>query len=274
MLRSLRSVLERQLGVAVVKSETVRALAADRQKLRRIEAFYDFAKALTPQALELAVEILPLSYSDDFQDLFVTLMLGATRQGMFVEFGASDGIRGSNTYMLESSFAWHGTLAEPARIWSEALKRNRRCNVVNSCVWSESGKELTFRETEDAGLSTIDQFASADHHFAKRKRGRVYKVPTISLNDLLMRHSVSNKVDYISIDTEGSELDILNQLDFDRWAFSVLTVEHNFRSDREALHQLLSSRGYVRAPVKLSKQDDWYVARDLEPQLSASKSQM
>jgi hypothetical protein len=63
------------------------------------------------------------------QDLFVLTQLGFKRNGFFVEFGATDGVELSNTYILEKQFDWSGILAEPAKCWHEALERNRKAFI-------------------------------------------------------------------------------------------------------------------------------------------------
>ena len=91
-------------------------------------------------------------------------------------------------------------------------------------------------------------------------RGESYLVSTVSLNDLLEEHQAPSLIDYISIDTEGSEFDILNSLDFDKWSFRTLTVEHNFAEQRDHIYQLLTANGYLRVNTEMSRFDDWYVA--------------
>ena len=68
------------------------------------------------------------------QDLFVLLETGFKRGGYFVEFGATNGIDLSNTYLLEREFGWTGILAEPATAWHEALQRNRNAIIDTDCV--------------------------------------------------------------------------------------------------------------------------------------------
>jgi len=71
--------------------------------------------------------------------------------------------------------------------------------------------------------------------------------------------SAPRRIDYLSIDTEGSELDILQALDFSAWEIRLLTVEHNHTPKRQAIHDFLASKGYRRKFETLSNVDDWYV---------------
>lgn len=194
-----------------------------------------------------------------FQDLFVAYQLRERTNGFFVEFGASDGIDLSNTFLLERTYRWQGILAEPARIWHERLARNRGCIVDHRCVWHESGGILIFNETSQPELSTLDAFSSGDSHAQARASGTRYPVPTVALNDLLAEHGAPRHIDYLSVDTEGSELDILRAFDFDRYRVDIITVEHNVAPARAQIHSLLSARGFQRKFEALSQWDDWYV---------------
>ena len=82
---------------------------------------------------------------------------------------------------------------------------------------------------------------------------------TISLDDLLAKYEVPTHIDYLSIDTEGSEFDILECFDFSRYDFRVITCEHNHSPTREKLLRLLGGHGYERKYAGLTQFDDWYV---------------
>lgn len=193
------------------------------------------------------------------QDLFVLSELQFKRNGFFVEFGATDGVNLSNTYLLEKEFEWRGILAEPGKCWHDKLAANRGVEIETRCVWRDSGETMSFNEVELAELSTLSSFSSVDFHDRRRREGKTYDVETISLNDLLQRHNAPPHMDYLSIDTEGSELDILSHFDFERFQFNVITCEHNFTAVREELCELLTRHGYVRKYQEISKVDDWYV---------------
>jgi len=209
--------------------------------------------------LTLNDSLLKKSKSQLRQDIFVLTELGFKRDGFFVEFGATNGIDLSNTYLMEKEFGWNGILAEPAKCWHAALKENRLAQIETKCVWSKSGINLSFNETDSAELSTIGSFSGSDSHRETRKQGKIYDVETISLNDLLTKFNAPREIDYLSIDTEGSEFDILSSFDFAKYHVKVITCEHNFTPLREELFQLLSSKGYVRKYEVLSGFDDWYV---------------
>ena len=79
------------------------------------------------------------------------------------------------------------------------------------------------------------------------------------LEDLLIEHGAPADIDYLSVDTEGSELDILSAFDFDRYKVRIITVEHNYRDDvRASIHQLLTTNGFKREFETFTDYDDWY----------------
>jgi FkbM family methyltransferase len=185
------------------------------------------------------------------------------QSGFFVEFGAADGITSSNTHLLEKNFGWNGILAEPARMWQKRLRENRKCHIDTGCVWHESGSHLRFNETRSAEHSTIDSFSEVDTRREQRKHGTIYTVETISLEGLLGKYDAPKLIDYLSIDTEGSEFDILNGFDFSRYRFRIITCEHNFTPAREQIFSLLTKNGYERTLTEYSLYDDWYVERPI-----------
>ena len=193
------------------------------------------------------------------QDLFVLSFLDFKKNGYFVEFGATNGIDLSNTYLMEKELGWNGILAEPATVWHNDLKNNRKCNIETNCVWKDSISTLTFNQVTVAELSTISSYSDADLHKEARKEGETYKVNTISLNDLLLKYNAPSYIDYLSIDTEGSEYEILSNFDFSQYTFGVITCEHNYTPTREKLYSLLTKQGYLRVFEDLSLFDDWYV---------------
>ena len=208
--------------------------------------------------LDNTIKCLPYFCSQFGQDLFVLNELNFKKNGFFVEFGATNGINGSNTYLLENKFNWRGILAEPAKIFYNELNKNRKCFIETNLVWKNSKSRLLFHEDFAGGLSTIKKFI--DHDTQIRKRNKEYILETISLNDLLVKYNAPKIIDYLSIDTEGSEFDILNNFDFNKYKFRIITCEHNFTPNKNKIHKLLTKNGYVKKHSSLvSFVDDWYV---------------
>ena len=228
------------------------------QDLKERERGYfdlEFIKAMDPKHRNRCIDLLDVSQSQIRQDLFALSRVDFKDNGFFVEFGATNGVELNNTWLMENRFGWSGILAEPARGWHQDLKSNRNCTIETRCVWKASGETLQFTEAprgENSGISTYVKST-------RKLRGQNYDVETISLNDLLITHNAPDVIDFISIDTEGSEFEILNQFDFDRWSFRVMAVEHNFAPQRDDIYQLLTSHGYRRVLEKVSRFDDWYV---------------
>jgi FkbM family methyltransferase len=220
-----------------------------------IELLREFPSEQTP----LLLNYLRKSRSQLRQDLFVLSQLDFKTNGFFVEFGATNGVDLSNTHLLEKEFRWTGILAEPAKCWHGELRSNRNAHIETSCVWTDSCSTLTFNEARTAELSTIKHYSGGDLHKQDRKQGKTYRVNTISLNDLLLKYRAPSTIDYLSIDTEGSEFEILKNFNFDKYSVQVITCEHNYTPMRERISVLLSEHGYTRKYEKLSKFDDWYV---------------
>lgn len=196
------------------------------------------------------------SHAQFFQDLWVLMETSEKRNGYFVEFGAANGITYSNTLLLERNYGWRGILAEPARSWHPALKNARSAAIDHRCVWSRSGETVDFVEQSNALHSGVAGFSVVDP-VADQSTG--YQVETVSLNDLLQDHGAPTTIDFLSLDTEGSELEILTAFDFMAWDVRLIAVEHNFSDKRQPLYDLLTSVGYERRLPTLSDVDDFYV---------------
>jgi len=173
------------------------------------------------------------SYSEIHQDLFVLFELEFKRNGYFVEFGALNGVSFSNTIFLEKKIGWTGILCEPARNLHLDLMNNRDCLIDFRCVYKKSGDEVAFLESKYDGLSTIVDFADNSNDHYPGQIGLSYNVPTVSLNDLLIYHNAPYYIDYMSIDTEGSEYDILENFHFSKHFIKIITCEHNYTASRK-----------------------------------------
>lgn len=204
-----------------------------------------------------------LSPSQLGQDLWVLEKTDYKREGYFVEFGATDGVLLSNTYLLEKEFGWDGLCAEPNPKYFAELKNNRNCKLSNACIAGETGKQVEFIFANEYG--GIEEFANSGMHKEKvdsyKALGRKAVLETISLDDFLLANKAPKNIDYLSIDVEGSEYEILKNFPFDKWNIKLITAEHNFEEQREKIMTLLSGLGYQR---KSCEWDDWYYKDELD----------
>ena len=213
-----------------------------------------------PKKAEEILGYLPISRSQLRQDLFVLSQLNFKKKGFFVEFGAADGFKLSNTYILEKNFNWKGIISEPAKIFHKKLTLNRHCVIEKRIIWKVSNQNLKFKETSIPDLSTISKFSNSDNWSKRRgKKYKQYNLNTISLIDLLKKYKAPKVIDYLSIDTEGSEFEILKNFNFSMFTFKIITCEHNFTKNRQKIFNLLTQKGYVRKFKNLSQFDDWYI---------------
>jgi hypothetical protein len=118
---------------------------------------------------------------------------------------------------------------------------------------------VNFLETDIGELSTIESFGEDDEHSGAREARQSYGVLTVSLLDLLIFHDAPKNIDFLSIDTEGSEFEILDAFDFSQYSFGAIAVEHNYSATRERVRDLLLSHGYRQVYPELSDFDDWFV---------------
>lgn len=161
--------------------------------------------------------------------------------GTFLEIGAWDGEHISQTVELER-IGWHGVCVDPfARNFN-----NRSCDVVRSAI-SKDGNPREFIKVSidrrDGGdVSYFSGFVDTlkDHWFLIEKYCdyEVVMIPTIKFSDL----PVQPHINFLSVDTEGSELEIFQSIDFSRYSFDVIMFEHN--GIDKGVGRLLRDNGY------------------------------
>jgi FkbM family methyltransferase len=200
------------------------------------------------------------SFSERFQDLVFDFILNK-KKIFFLEFGACDGITASNTYYFEKYRKSKGILLEPNKFYHKNILLNRkRSKIYFQCVDINSAKKKEFFEHKISSHSSVVR-----PYFENYKRS--YFVETISLNDLLSKNNIKF-IDFLSIDTEGSEYDLLNSLNFKQYKILTICVEHNFNlKKRKNIFNLLSKYNYKRVFEDFSAYDDFYCTNNIYQKL-------
>lgn len=169
--------------------------------------------------------------------------------GFFVDIGANDGLKFSNSHFFETRLDWKGIAIEPLPSAFKRLKENRRCRCVQCCV-GNSEREVEFLAIEGHSemLSGVVEKYERAHLDRIRKSTEKHgdtattiRVPSRQLSDILGGGNNSS-VDFLSLDTEGGELEILKSIDFSRIRVTAISVENNY--DDPEIFKLLKSKGY------------------------------
>jgi FkbM family methyltransferase len=264
-LKKILKFFLRKFNISVMKNKTHSLQSQNTMHLRRLMELD--LQQLSNKFIEFVIRNCQKSYSQLYQDLVVLYITenylvesNSSKPLTFVEFGACDGIKFSNSYLLEKN-NWSGIIAEPARIWHKDLFKNRNCMISTEAVSSVSGESLIFLETKQPEFSSLNSFSQSDFHAKYRKINTLksYKVESISLNELLMKAGFKNKITYLSLDTEGGEFEILQNFDFEMWSPAIITIEHNYSDMSSEINTFLETKGYMVILEQISKFESWFI---------------
>lgn len=185
-----------------------------------------------------------VTFSRDKQDRHaIDNIFSRKRNGYFVDVGASDGISENNTFLMEKYYDWNGLCCECDPRDIATLREKRTCNIIDSPIFSVTGTVVNFELHWANHLSGITGFQLPKYRSIVS--GNVSMV-TMSLNDCLKIHNAPHIIDYMSLDTEGTELDILSTFNFDQYVINYIAVEHNFQEPKRTnIKKLLEKHRYT-----------------------------
>ena len=181
------------------------------------------------------------SISQLYQDVNVITFFNKKEKLFFVDIGANDGINMSNTCLLEKEYKWFGICSEPLPEAFEKLIKCRSVDCDNNAVFNKTGLTLDFSQSDL--LSGITEYIDK---YTYVKNCKTVKVNTITLQDLLEKYKAPKVIHYLSLDTEGSELEILKSVNLSQYTFLYINLEHNYiEPKRSLMREILLSNGYL-----------------------------
>lgn len=188
-------------------------------------------------------------YSQFGQDRYLAenIFKDLSFKGYYVEIGAHNGIEGSNSKYFED-IGWGGTCVEPIPELFTDLVRNRRGRLVNGCISSSEEKVLKFRRVKGYAemLSGLSKFQNNSHvhRINSEVASNGGEVEVIEVNNYRFEDIIKRKkIDYLSVDVEGAELDIFQSIDFNKYDIKAVTFENNYNED--GVREILRSNGYL-----------------------------
>jgi len=191
------------------------------------------------------------SNSQIFQDLFVLYYTKNKKGGFFIEIGGGNGFDLSNTYLLEKKFKWKGFICEPNTKLHKNISNLRSAKLIKEPITGHCKKNIKFYENIDPYQSSISNVKNSME---------ILRINSLSLNYLLRNFNDNKEIDYISIDTEGNELEILKNFNFKKFKVKIFTIEHNFNNNkRKKICKIMIKNKYIRLHKNISYMDDWYI---------------
>ena len=188
------------------------------------------------------------SYSQYGEDLILWEFFGRRPAGFFVEIGANHPTALSNTWFFEQR-GWQGLLVEPQPDRCEQLRTARPGSRVVQAALAAPGHcgQAVFKLAAEDMLSSLESRAGIPYVGQITVRVR-------TLDDVLAEAG-NPRIDFISLDVEGTELDVLSGFDLARHRPAVLLVEDHWRTPD--VHGHLCAGGY--RIVRRTGVNSWYV---------------
>lgn len=185
--------------------------------------------------------------------------------GYYIEIGANDGVAQSNTLFLEVYFGWEGLLIEPVLSTFRKLEvnRSRRRNFLlqAACVstrYREPTVDLVYSNLVSSAIGlesdVRDPYSHAESgqkYLAPNDPIRIETARAMTLTRALELARAPKRIDLLSLDVEGAELEVLKGIDFQRYQIGWMLIESR---DVDRIRDYLGDKGYLQE-AQLSHHD-------------------
>lgn len=174
------------------------------------------------------------SYSQTGEDLILNNFFKYKKNGVYVDVGANDPKKFNNTYLFYTK-GWRGINIEPNIKKIKQLKRSRPQDINLNLGVGESVNELNFYEFKPDTLSTFSNEIANQYQQMGHKLKEVKKVQVLPLKEVFEKYLSSPKIDFMTVDTEGHDLDVLKSNDWTKYRPTYLIIETlEFKNDDSA----------------------------------------
>jgi FkbM family methyltransferase len=186
-------------------------------------------------------------------DKKLDILFNHKKNGFYIELGAFDGITQSNTYFFELNRSWKGLLIEPSKVSFDLCCKNRPNNIIVNCCCVSN----TYNDTKINGDFNSTLMSSVN---GKRLNSNVsVEVKAMTLEKILDENNIDIEIDFLSLDTEGYEIDVLQGLNLEKYRPKYLLIEiyinefnnilNYLESKNYFLHSNFSNYNHVDSPI-------------------------
>ena len=175
--------------------------------------------------------------------------------GFFVELGANDGVAQSNSLYFELKRNWRGILIEPVPHNFLLCKKNRStknhifCNACVSFDYKDKYVDIRYANLMSISESLKLDLRDKDAHIQRGKNflssnEDVFSFGAVAetLTAILKKSNAPKEIDFLSLDVEGAELEVLKGVDFDKFLFKYMLIEVR---DIKRMESFLNPHGYI-----------------------------
>lgn len=184
--------------------------------------------------------------------------------GFYIELGANNGYVQSNTYYFEKSRNWKGVLIEPALnkylecVANRSAENKIFCAACVSFDYKEQFVPIAYSDFMSAPLNLesdienpLEHAQKGEQYLKEKEQVFVFGAPAATLNSLLIKANAPHHIDFLSLDVEGAELEVLKGLDYNQFKISYMLIECR---DFDRLDKFLTDKKY-QFVEKLSRHD-------------------
>jgi FkbM family methyltransferase len=185
----------------------------------------------------------PIFYSQLGEDLFIfkNFINKIVKDGIFIELGALDGIKYSNSKFFEDVLGFTGILIEPTKNYQKLIINRPNCKNFNYAISNIEGENIFIGDDATAGImDNIPEFMLNRYH----KKSLKYKVDGIPISKIINKSNI-NYIDIYFIDVEGAELIILETTDWSIPIYLIIIELHNIDIEKDnKCRELLVKNGF------------------------------
>jgi FkbM family methyltransferase len=204
---------------------------------------------LNPLPPSESCEYVTLSYAQEGEDIMLKRMLNTVQNGFYVDIGAHHPFRFSNTYLFYTH-GWRGINIDPIPGIKGRFDQYRPKDINLECAVNNKKEFLNYYNFQEKALNTFSEPLAKQYLDAKWKLEEVIPIMTVSLKEILDTHLPSStKIDFMTIDVEGFEMNVLTSNDWTKYKPDILLIEildcsiENIATNDIVIY--LQTKGYV-----------------------------